>query len=72
MLAEMMEAINLMRRSAPEVEVSSISIDQKSRERLVFEMMKQDRQNSDPKPEYASRFGGVVSLLGVEIKGETK
>jgi hypothetical protein len=72
MLSEMMEAIRLMQRASPKIEVKSIAIDRKSREHLIFEMMKQDRQNPNPKPEMAARYMGVVQLLGVEInEGET-
>lgn len=72
MIIEMMEAIRMMQRASPRIKIASITIDRKSRERLVFEMMKQDRQNLDPKSEDAARYGGAVQLLGVYIEeGET-
>jgi hypothetical protein len=68
MIAQFSEAIRTIQNAAPDVKLLSIEVDKKTRDHLVFLIMQQDRQSPNPTEDQAERFGGMVSLRGVEIK----
>ena len=67
MISEFNEAIRVIQNSGPNIKLKSITVDKKTRDQLIFEMMKQARDISNPTMQSARSYGGIVTLMGVEI-----